>query len=118
MTETMLYVAWLAISCGIELSAHDLPPTTEPVTYPIAVQGDVGEDGVASLKDQLQDGLQARLPREFAFVDHVVKLVNEGKLPRSLVDSTFLWARPKKPYPFPYFERALRIRAARIGVAL
>jgi hypothetical protein len=34
------------------------------------------------------------------------------------VQSTFLWARPKKPYPFPYFENGLRLRAAKRGISL
>ena len=73
---------------------------------------------VASLKDQLEKGLRARRPEEFAFIAKVVSLVNEGRLPLSLVKSTFQWARRKQPYQMPYFQKALRIRAARIGVAI
>jgi hypothetical protein len=43
-------------------------------------------------------------------------MVDQGKLPRDLVYSTFGWARKKRPYPFPYFERGLKKRAARIGI--
>jgi len=69
-----------------------------------------------TLKDQLEKGLQARRPQEFAFIAHVVSRVEEGSLPRSLVDSTFLWARSKRPYPFPYFERGLKVRAKKAGI--
>jgi hypothetical protein len=39
-------------------------------------------------------------------------------LPLELVVSTFRWARPKRPYGFPYFERALKVRAAKLGIEL
>jgi hypothetical protein len=73
---------------------------------------------VADLQDQLEAGLQTRRPAEIAFITRVVTLVRQDRLPLALVKSTFQWARPKKPRPFPYFERAMRIRAARIGVQI
>jgi hypothetical protein len=74
---------------------------------------------VADLKDQLEKGLQARLEREFVFVERVVTMVEKDELPLVLVRSTFNWARHKhKEYPFPYFERALKIRARRVGVVI
>jgi hypothetical protein len=73
---------------------------------------------VADLQDQLEAGLQTRRPAEVAFITRVVTLVEQDRLPLALVKSTFQWARPKKPRPFPYFERAIRIRAARIGVQI
>ncbi len=74
---------------------------------------------VADLKDQLKNGLQARRPEEHAFIDRVVQMVRNDDLPMDLVKSTFQWARKsKKPYPFPYFERALRLRAAEIGIEI
>ncbi|MEQ8786956.1 MAG: hypothetical protein RIC55_11680 [Pirellulaceae bacterium] len=73
---------------------------------------------VASLKDTLEKGLKARRPLEFEFIDHVAELTTQGKLPLDVVLSTFQWARPKKPAPFPYFQRAMQIRAAKLGVDL
>jgi hypothetical protein len=73
---------------------------------------------VANLTDQLTFGLRARLPREHAFIKLVVEKVETGDLPLELVMSTFHWARQKRPYPFPYFEFALRLRAAKYGVLL
>lgn len=73
---------------------------------------------IASLQDQLEKGLKARLPREFAFIDRVVSMVEANQLPYDLVQSTFLWARVKRPYPFPYFEAGLRTRAARLGIKI
>jgi hypothetical protein len=76
---------------------------------------------VADLQEQLEDGLKVRLPNEFRFVGNVVGLVKKDQLPMPLVKGTFQWARRKagdRKYPFPYFERAMRIRAKRIGVII
>jgi hypothetical protein len=72
---------------------------------------------VPTLKQQLSAGLLARTPAEQAFVELVVSKVNSGDLPLSLVQSTFLWARRHQPYPMPYFERALRLRAKDLGIS-
>jgi hypothetical protein len=74
---------------------------------------------VISLEDQLKTGLKARRPEETEFIEEVARLVNAGKLPRKLVDSTFMWAlRRRTNYPFPAFERALRLQADQLGVDL
>jgi hypothetical protein len=104
----------LALAAGIFFQAAG--PTglaTPPAENPAAVEG-----AVANLKVQLQAGLKARLPGEFAFIDRVVAMVEQKKLPFDLVQSTFMWARVKKPYPFPYFENGLRTRAAKQGIEI
>jgi hypothetical protein len=79
----------------------------------------VGGAEVISLEDQLKTGLKARRPEETEFIAEVARLVDTGKLPRKLVDSTFTWAmRRRQTYPFPAFERALRLQADRLGVGL
>ena len=77
-----------------------------------------GSGRVAPLKKQLEAGLKARRPVEFKFISDVVKLVEERKLPLQMVMETFHYARRKRPYPFQYFQRALALRAARIGVKI
>ena len=73
----------------------------------------------SSLEDRLKAGLRARLPEEEAFVEKVVMLVRSGRLPAKLVDSTYIWAiERRKEYPFPAFEKALRMQAGKIGVRL
>jgi len=74
--------------------------------------------GGPDLKVTLEKGLKARRPQEFAFLKLVVHRVEDGTLPLPLVESTFLWARKQRPYPYMYFERGLKVRAKRIGVAL
>lgn len=72
----------------------------------------------ADLKSVLEKGLKARRPEEFAFVRRVVERVEDGSVPVSLVKSTFLWARQRQPYPVVYFERAMRVRAKKLGITL
>lgn len=87
----------------------------------LASAEDTPSGQIADLKDQLEKGLRARRPEEFAFIARVLQMVDEGTLPLDLVQSTFQWARKKtdfKKYPFPYFEQALRLRAKRIGIAI
>ena len=71
-----------------------------------------------TLKERLETGLRARRPQEFTYIAMVAQRVDEGTLPQSLVDSTFLWARNKKPYPFPYFKQALELRAKKLGIEI
>jgi len=73
----------------------------------------------ADLKDTLEKGLRARRPEEFHYIALVVEKVEQGKLPLDLVIGTFQWARQRakhKNYPFPYFVRALRERAKKLGL--
>ena len=79
-----------------------------------------------TLRDQLVAGLRAFTKADIAFIDQVVILVEQGKLPRRLVNSTFLWARDRaarRSYnrrlrPMVYFRPALVARAKRIGIVL
>lgn len=69
------------------------------------------------LADRLKAGLRARRPEEQDFLDGVARLVDTGRLPRKLVDSTYMWAiRRRQDYPLPAFERALRLQSERLGV--
>ncbi len=78
-------------------------------------------DGTPNLKSQLENGLKARFPAEFAFIHTVVTMVENNQLPLDLVQSTFLWVRKNKyhkKYMVPYFERLLRSRAAERGITI
>jgi len=72
----------------------------------------------SDLKELLEKDLRARRPEEFAFINKVIKLVDKGALPYSMVSGTYIWARKKRPHPFQYFQYAMRERAGRIGVEL
>jgi hypothetical protein len=101
----LLFLAVLLLGLGPLATPHAAEPTT------------VGK--VTSLADRLKTGLKARRPEETEFIDEVAHLVRTGALPGKLVDSTYLWAiQRQQKYPYPLFERALRIQADRLGVGL
>jgi hypothetical protein len=102
-----------AVFLFVTLALCGLPGTCGRADEP------VGGTEVISLEDQLKTGLKARRPEETEFIEEVARLVNAGRLPRKLVDSTFMWAlRRRTNYPFPAFERALRLQADQLGVDL
>jgi hypothetical protein len=98
----------LVLSLSISLAAaFAAPPSTSAI-------GPGGPD----LKTSLEKGLRARRPVEFAFIASVVQMVDNGTLPQSLVETSFLWARKKQPYPFPYFQQSLKVQAQKMGIGL
>lgn len=111
----------VAATAVVAMSLWTLPSVAQQSTNPVGNQG-----RQVTLHDQLTAGLKAYTKADRAFIDKVVLLVNLHKLPRSLVDSTFLWARDraarKSPTralrPMVYFRPALTLRAKRLGVKL
>jgi hypothetical protein len=79
-----------------------------------------------SLFDQLRVGLKAKTGEDIAFLHLVVLKVNQGVLPRKMVDATFLWARNRYKHrptnhrlrPIVYFKPGLQAQAKKIGVVL
>ena len=77
-----------------------------------------------TLRDQLRIGLKAVTKADFAFIDGVVQAVDAHRLPRSLVESTFFWARKRAAAkgttralrPMVYFRPALTLRAKALGI--
>lgn len=78
------------------------------------------------LQQQLTVGLKAFTAADRIFINKVVLAVQQGRLPRQLVDTTFLWARRRavrRSYtrqfrPMVYFQPALILRARALGVAI
>lgn len=75
--------------------------------------------------DEMKSALKTVRLEEDGFIDDVVDRVNNAdrplneRLPASVVESTFQWARSKNTrHRFQYFRRAMIIRAAQIGVRL
>jgi hypothetical protein len=79
-----------------------------------------------SLYEQLRVGLKAKTNDDIAFLKLVVMKVDQGVLPRKMVDATFLWARNRyklRPTnhqlrPIVYFKPGLQAQAKKIGVIL
>jgi hypothetical protein len=70
---------------------------------------------------QLNAILKTRLTAEKAYVNKVVKLVGEGKIPRKVVDTSFKWVLNKRPMAknrFIYFQRVLAIQGRRLGLPI
>lgn len=104
--------SWFALAISF-LCFGIWTPTGKAQTSP-----GLGKAASASLRQTLEAGLKTRRPQEFAFVALVAQKVEQGQLPRSMVEGTFFWARRRGQYPFVYFESAMRLRAKRIGVTL
>jgi hypothetical protein len=105
-TSSMKYLAAALVT--LSLSAACLAPASS-----------CQAEDVAQLSDMLKNGLRVQRPKDLAFIKRVVELVDQGRLPVPLVKSTFSWARSKPVrYPFPYFVKALRIRAGKLGIRL
>ncbi len=71
------------------------------------------------LRIQLQNGLRVFLPEQQDFLDLVLVAVDNGQLPRAMVNMVYVWSlRRNRKIPFPYFEVAMRALAERRGVLL
>ncbi len=65
-------------------------------------------------EQQLNAILKTRRDEEREYLSQIVALVRAGKLPSSMVQTSFQWVYKKRPgtkFPFIYFERVLRIQA-------
>ena len=67
-----------------------------------------------ALRELLIKGLKVTRKDEEAFIDYVVELVVEQRLPVALVYASFQYARKQRPdIPFPYFVYSLQSLARR-----
>ena len=122
MSLTIKMTALVALAlAATNLSSSDLAISADESTLESDSAGNPLAVEVADLKEQLENGLKARLPADFAFISKVVTLVEQDKLPINVVKAVFQWARKKgaaNNYPFPYFQRALKIRAKKLGIVI
>lgn len=110
-----LIVLILALGTASVVVAQTTP---DPAPAPPTLQDDNSLGTKIDLKDALEKGLKARRAEEFEFIERVVFLVEQGVLPKRLVQTTFFWARAKPRVQAFYFERALKLRARRLGIIL
>lgn len=107
----IIFVSLLTMLCS---SVCITPTIAQQATTPAVTQG-----RKLPLKEQLTLGLKAKTKDDKAFIDLVVLKVEQGVLPRPLVDSTFLWARDRANRrsaarslrPMVYFRPGLIARA-------
>jgi hypothetical protein len=115
--------ATIALSLLVGNGRHDRVIADEVVRLALVP---ATPDKPMSFRDMMIVGLRARLESEIAFVDAVVLAVEEGRLPRQLVDQTYFWARQRSARsrdarlyrPITYFQIAMRLRAQKLGVQL
>ncbi len=94
------------------VTGHRVSAATPPPAF------DAGGVMNLDLQTQLEKGLKARRPVEFQYIDEIVQLVEEGKLSRQLVVTTYLWAQARPWRKLQYFQFALQARARGLPVRL
>jgi hypothetical protein len=112
MMKTILMRGFLLFSALLAFTTSNRPLWAQS---PALTGGGVSD---LDLQSQLEKGLKARRPVEFAYIRQIVGLVESGKLPRSLVTSTFGRARQKPDRPLQYFQFALQARTKGLGIKL
>ena len=112
MSRLVLALVWL--SCFASLVGLWSPGQLFASMPPVQIAANIGD-----LQAQLENGLRARRSVEFAFIQNVVRLVRNGRLPINVVKGSFHYARRRNlVIPYPYFERVMRLRAQKLGVAI
>ncbi len=82
-----------------------------------ANQAEVNPGEVVRLEDQLINGLHVVTSDQRAYVLQIVALVEQGRLPRAMVNVVYTWAIKRNPrVPLPYFQYALKALADRRGI--
>ncbi|MEM9367752.1 MAG: hypothetical protein AAGD07_17310 [Planctomycetota bacterium] len=107
-------LAVLVMAAGFVMTSRD---AKAQITAPRILSTEI--DTQARLEEQLINRLRATREEQKAYIRYVVNLVENDRLETRLVVAVERYALRRKPlYAFPFFERALRFEAAKIGVAL
>ncbi len=72
-------------------------------------------------EQQVNAMLKTRLDAEKAYVSLILEMVEEGDIPRDLVDRAVLWVQNKRAYahtPFVYFARVLELQGERAKIEI
>lgn len=84
-----------------------------------ANQAETNPGEVVRLEDQLMNGLRVVTPEQRAYIVQIVTLVDQGKLPRAMVNVVYSWALKRNPkVPLPYFQFMLQALADRRGITV
>ena len=74
---------------------------------------------LVKLEDQLRFGLRCFRPEQVQYVNTVTAAVEQGRLPRAMVNLVYRWSIDRNPSaPFPYFQFALEELARRRGYSI
>jgi hypothetical protein len=105
---------WFALAL-VAVGLGSLPLLLGPASADDIIRTDIGTTRV-SLSVQLEKGLRAMRPQDFAFLRVVEAKVEDDELPIGLVNQAFLYARKQRAFRVQYFEKVLRLLAKRQGV--
>ena len=77
------------------------------------------ENKVATLDEQIINQLRATTEDRKAFIRMVVLLVDQERFEKGHLIAIQRYAMRRNPdFPFPYFERAMRFEAEKVGITL
>lgn len=109
-----VFISVAALLLFVLLVPSELVADPGPVATPRFLENAQQEE----LRSLLEVGLKPASAQQAAFLDKIVELVGEGRLPLEMVEGTFIWARRQSGWAYPYFEQALRLRARRAGIKI
>lgn len=71
------------------------------------------------LRTQLVTGLRVVQPSQAAYIDRVVRTVEQGRMSEAMVQLIYRWSIQRNPrVPFPYFQLAMQALTERRGIVL
>lgn len=113
---TWTKLAWIiGLFCGMQTIATQT--ATAQVTVPRVLSATT--DRSATLEEQLVNRLRATSEDQRAYLRFVVLQVKEEKLDLRLVVAVERYALRRRPdFPFLFFERAMKVQAAKYGVVM
>jgi len=68
--------------------------------------------------DAIRTALKTTVIEDDNYIPFLVKLLDQGRLPRVAFDTSFRWARQKSYLKFQFFKRAVIANADRMGITL
>ncbi len=108
--------AWMG---SIVASALALWPLKRAASQAVGNSTGIGDSNTEFLEEQLRTGLRVVTEGQRRYIDQIVMLVRQGRLPRPLVNLVARWAVERNPsVPFPYFQYALRVLAKRRRISV
>jgi hypothetical protein len=110
----------LIITVVLLLAASMHPWTPASAQSPAQSPGQPpAEYRTVDLRTQLITGLRVVQPSQAAYVDRVVRTVQQGKMSEAMVQLIYRWSIERNPrVPFPYFQLAMQALTQRRGIVL
>jgi hypothetical protein len=87
----------------------------------VVIADDFDDLTLKQYEEQLNAILKTRLDEEKEFIAKIVDLIEEDKLPRKVVDTSFKWVLNRRTgtnHPFVYFERVLRYQTKKLKIEI